>query len=278
MKILLIMLYIGFALSVRVYGQTNPVPPAVETLICIRHGEKPATGLGQLTCQGLNRALALPKVLLAKYGTPQFLFAPDPTQTITEYAGAYYYVRPLTTIEPTAIYCGLPVNTQFGYTQITELQGELQKDAYQNATIYIAWEHVLLHTFAQDMVETYGGDPTRVPAWPGNDYDIIFVIKITRNQGQESVAFTIDHEGLNNLSTDCLQMQISSASPGVRTNQFGFNITGTSNIVVVVEASTNLANPTWSPLRTNTLTGGSSYFSDPQWTNYSSRFYRLYWP
>ena len=276
MKILLVVLYIGFAASVRVQGQTNPVSPTVETLICIRHGEKPATGLGQLSCQGLNRALALPRVLLAKYGTPQFVFASDPSQMITEYAGSYNYIRPLATIEPTAIYCGLPVNTQFGFPQITELEGELQKDAYQNATIYIAWEHVLLDTFAKDMVETYGGDPTQVPAWPADDYDTIFVIKITRNQGQQSVAFTIDHEGLNNLSTDCLPKQISPASPGVRTNQFGFNIIGTSNIVVVVEASTNLANPTWSPLRTNTLTGGSSYFSDPQWTNYSSRFYRLH--
>jgi hypothetical protein len=276
MKMQLVVLYFGFAVSVRVQGQTNPVSPTVETLICIRHGEKPATGLGQLSCQGLNRALALPTVLLAKYGTPQFVFAPDPTQMITEYAGSYSYVRPLATIEPTAIYCGLPVNTQFGFPQISELEGELQKDAYQNATIYIVWEHVLLDTFASDMVETYGGDPTQVPAWPADDYDTIFVIKITRNQGQQSVAFTIDHEGLNNLSTDCLPKQISPASPGVRTNQFGFNITGTSNIVVVVEASTNLANSTWSPLRTNTLTGGSYYFSDPQWTNYSSRFYRLH--
>jgi hypothetical protein len=272
------MLYAGFAVSVRVLGQTNPVSPAVETLICIRHGEKPATGLGQLSCKGLNRALALPNVLLAKYGAPQFVFAPDPTQTITEYAGTYYYVRPLATIEPTAIYCGLPVNVQFGFPQISELEGELQKAAYQNATIYIAWEHVLLDTFAQDMVETYGGDPTQVPAWPSNDYDTIFVIKITRNKDQESVAFAVDHEELDNLSADCHQMQIRSGSPGVRTNQFGFNISGTSNIVVVVEASTNLANPTWSPVRTNTLTGGSTYFSDPQWTNYASRFYRLYRP
>ncbi len=37
------------------------------------------------------------------------------------------------------------------------------------------------------------------------------------------------------------------ASFGVRTNQFGFNVTGTSNIVVVVvvvETSADLANPT----------------------------------
>ena len=30
----------------------------------------------------------------------------------------------------------------------------------------------------------------------------------------------------------------------------------------------------WSPVATNTLTGGSSCFSDPQCTNYPARFYR----
>jgi hypothetical protein len=43
----------------------------------------------------------------------------------------------------------------------------------------------------------------------------------------------------------------------------------------VVEACTNQAHPIWSLVRTNSLTGGSSYFSDAQWTNYSARFYRL---
>jgi alpha-tubulin suppressor-like RCC1 family protein len=62
---------------------------------------------------------------------------------------------------------------------------------------------------------------------------------------------------------------------GVRTNQFGFNITGTNGLVIVVEACTNLANPTWFPLQTNTLTGDPVYFSDPVWTNYPGRFYRL---
>jgi hypothetical protein len=71
------------------------------------------------------------------------------------------------------------------------------------------------------------------------------------------------------------QVQISDGNFGVRTNQFGFNINWASGMVVVVEACTNLANPIWSPLQTNTLTGGSSYFSDPQWTNYPGRLYRL---
>lgn len=71
------------------------------------------------------------------------------------------------------------------------------------------------------------------------------------------------------------QMQTSDASFGVRTNQFGFTITGNNGLIVVVEACTNLANPTWFPVQTNTLTGGSAYFSDPLWTNHPARFYRL---
>ena len=71
------------------------------------------------------------------------------------------------------------------------------------------------------------------------------------------------------------QVRTTDASFGVRTNRFGFNITWASDMVVVVEACTDLANPTWSPVGTDTLTGGSSYFSDPQWTNYPARVYRL---
>jgi hypothetical protein len=44
---------------------------------------------------------------------------------------------------------------------------------------------------------------------------------------------------------------------------------------VVVEACTDLALPDWSPVGTNTLVEGWSYFSDPEWTNYANRFYRL---
>jgi hypothetical protein len=61
----------------------------------------------------------------------------------------------------------------------------------------------------------------------------------------------------------------------VTSNRFGFIISWATNTSVVEEACTNLANPTWSPVGTNALTGGSAYFSDPQWTNYPGRFYRL---
>jgi hypothetical protein len=61
---------------------------------------------------------------------------------------------------------------------------------------------------------------------------------------------------------------------GVQTNGFGFIISWATNVPVVVEAC-SLADPKWIPLQTNTLTGGSCYFSDPAWTNYPVRCYRL---
>ncbi|HTB85851.1 MAG TPA: leucine-rich repeat protein [Candidatus Sulfotelmatobacter sp.] len=71
------------------------------------------------------------------------------------------------------------------------------------------------------------------------------------------------------------RVQNCDAGFGVRTNQFGFNINWSSGQVVVVEAATNMVNPVWIPVATNTLTGSSSYFSDPQSTNFPGRFYRL---
>jgi len=66
-----------------------------------------------------------------------------------------------------------------------------------------------------------------------------------------------------------------SPSLGVHTNVFGFRVSWATNTQVVVEASTTLTDPTWLPVSTNTLTDGLSYFSDPDWTNYPNRFYRI---
>ena len=63
---------------------------------------------------------------------------------------------------------------------------------------------------------------------------------------------------------------------GAKTNGFGFTISWATNLSVVVEATTNLAKPVWTPLATNSLTSGTNYFSDSQWMNYPSRFYRVH--
>jgi hypothetical protein len=204
MKSLLIFLVAATLASTGVKAQTNAVESSgtnVETIVCVRHGEKPHGGRGQLNCKGLNRSLALPKVLLGKYGTPQFIFAPNPSEKVD--GAKFFYVRPLATIEPTAIRCGLPVNTEFGYLEIEGLENELNEPKYQNATVFVAWEHGLLDEFARNLVRHNGGSDKTVPSWRDDEYDMIFVFKITRENGQKKFSFTVDHEGLNGVSSDC---------------------------------------------------------------------------
>jgi len=146
----------------------------------MRHGEKPPEGLGQLDCQGLNRALALPQILKRKFGIPDYIFAPDPRQQVLDHENLYYYIRPLATIEPTAIRLGKPVNTRFGYKQIAGLQTELTDSHYYNALIFVAWEHNLLVQLARNLVESAGGNPSVVPDWSGTDFDSLYVCNVMK--------------------------------------------------------------------------------------------------
>ncbi len=70
-------------------------------------------------------------------------------------------------------------------------------------------------------------------------------------------------------------LTIVNTSFGVQNNTFGFIISWATDASVVVEACTNLSNPIWIPLQTNTLTNGSFYFSEPLQTNGSGRYYRI---
>src|SRR5882757_10939832 len=128
---------------------------ADETIVFLRHGEKPTGGYGQITCQGFNRSLALPTVLLGKFGTPDVLYAPSPAVKITDTAGSFYYVRPLATIEPLAIKLGMPVNTKYGYNAISSLQTALISTGYADATIFVAWEHLQLVKLVQNIMNAY---------------------------------------------------------------------------------------------------------------------------
>jgi hypothetical protein len=70
-------------------------------------------------------------------------------------------------------------------------------------------------------------------------------------------------------------IQTGGANFGMKTNYFRFNITGTANIPVVVEACTNLASPVWTPLTNAALTSGSFYFSEAAKANSYGRYYRI---
>ena len=74
------------------------------------------------------------------------------------------------------------------------------------------------------------------------------------------------------------QIQTAEVGFGVKTNGFGFGINWASDMTVVIDACTNLAEGVWVPVETNTLTGGSVQFRDPAFTNYPSRYYRVSMP
>lgn len=167
---------------------------AQETLIFVRHGEKPTNSSGQLTCKGLNRALALPDVLLNRYGKPDFIFAAGPKENKTGSS-----LRALSTIMPTAVRVGLPIGIQFHADDIAGLQQELLSDKYQNSRIFIAWEHKNLDKAVKNIVAARGGDANLVPKWPGSDFDSIFVVTLD----QDKVSFKQESEGLTALAETC---------------------------------------------------------------------------
>jgi hypothetical protein len=178
---------------------------AEETIVAIRHAEKPPTSLGQLTCKGLNRALALPKVLIPRYGKPDRIYAPDPAGRIGRLGNlSYSYVRPLMTIDPTAIQLEMPVNALIGFKNVGQLRKEVLAPENTNSVIYLAWEHVYLNQFAKKLLKAYGKDPSVVPDWPDGEYDRIYVFRITDVDGKKDLAFSVEAQGLtDSLSDKC---------------------------------------------------------------------------
>lgn len=74
------------------------------------------------------------------------------------------------------------------------------------------------------------------------------------------------------------QIQTGNTDFGVRSNRFGFTVTGSTNFAVRIEACTNLSQGTWTPVGTAALNSGTLSFSDPAFTNYPSRYYRVSMP
>jgi hypothetical protein len=178
---------------------------AQEMIVAIRHAEKPPTSLGQLTCKGLNRALALPKVLIPRYGKPNRIYAPDPGTRVGKLGNlSYSYVRPLMTIEPTAIQLEMPVNALIGFKNVGQLTKELLSPENTKSTIYLAWEHVYLNQFAKRLLKAYGKDPSVVPDWPNDEYDRIYIFQIREVGKKIELTFEVEQQQLtDSLSNTC---------------------------------------------------------------------------
>ncbi|MCF5826963.1 hypothetical protein, partial [Pseudomonas syringae] len=177
-----------------------------QTLVFLRHAEKPAMGLGQLNCQGLNRAIELSEVLPRKFGKADYIFAANPSRHVEEGEGdlSYSYVRPLMTVGPSAIKLGLPVNIDFGANDTGDLADELMQDKYHNAIIYTAWSHGYLPELINKVAEEASGKAVNlVDDWTNDDFDSVVVVTLKWVDGKATLDYKSHRQDLNNGAETC---------------------------------------------------------------------------
>lgn len=204
MKRLLLLMFCFLSLGTSAYSQKLTDTPDVETIVFFRHAEKPFWDMGQLICQGLNRSLALPDVLVNRYGKPQIIFAPK-----SYWDGYFYYVRGYVTVAPTAIQYQVPINNDFYYHDIKELATALLIPAYRHSVIFVGWEHVNIVLAAQEILRRFGANWRAVPSWSRMDYDSIYVVTV--DWSRIKVTFNHEYQYLEGQSEICPSVQPNNA-------------------------------------------------------------------
>lgn len=177
-----------------------------QTLVFLRHAEKPEGGLGQLNCQGLNRAIDLSTLLPEKFGKADYVFAANPTRNVEEgeLDNSYSYIRPLMTISPAAIKLGLPVNIEFSANDTSDLARELLADKYHNSTIYTAWSHGYLPELINKVAGKAVGEAQEITDdWSGDDFDSLYVLTLTWHNGKASLQSHSYKQGLDHGKESC---------------------------------------------------------------------------
>lgn len=186
-------------------SRAQPVD-GIQTLVFLRHAEKPAGGLGQLNCQGLNRAIDLATLLPEKFGKANYVFAANPTRNVEEgeLDNSYSYIRPLMTISPSAIKLGLPVNIEYSANDTSDLADELLHDRYHNSIIYTAWSHGYLPELINKVArEAVGEKRTITDDWASNDFDSLYVLTLTWHNGKATLDSQTYKQGLDNGEVNC---------------------------------------------------------------------------
>ncbi|OOV89905.1 MULTISPECIES: histidine phosphatase family protein [unclassified Pseudomonas] len=201
-----LLLVSGLLLSLE-SGESRAQPAdGTQTLVFLRHAEKPAGGLGQLNCQGLNRAIDLASLLPEKFGKADYVFAANPTRNVEEgeFDNSYSYIRPLMTISPSAIKLGLPVNIEFSANDTSALADELLEDRYHNSIIYTAWSHGYLPELINKVAQEAVGDKrTITDDWASNDFDTLYVLTLTWHNGKATLLSRNYKQGLDNGQESC---------------------------------------------------------------------------
>ena len=157
-------------------------------VVMIRHGEK-NDATGNLSCQGLHRALMLPAVLNAKFPKPAAIYVPSLNdKKITGHA------RMFQTITPFAVQDSLAINTTFAVNKDSAVAKEVMT---KKGVILLVWEHGNIPGIAKAL-----GVATPDLQWGNSDFDSIWIVTYSKdNKGKWVATLTKDTEGLNPPAT-----------------------------------------------------------------------------
>ena len=174
-------LFLLITLSLHSFSQ---LPDSViRRIVIVRHGEKPKTG-DNLTCQGLNRALALPDTLHKRFGKPDHSYVPT-IKTGSSTSSA----RMFQTITPYAVRYGLAVNTNYPESDTVKFAKHLKT---KKGLILVVWEHTNIPGIARNL-GVKNPDP-----WVGTDFDSIWIIDFVQNKKTKAITiyYSTQQEGI----------------------------------------------------------------------------------
>ena len=165
---------------------------AQDTIVIIRHGEKPAEG-DNLCPKGQSRALALPPVLSSKFSIPLYTYVP----TIGTGSAKTTHIRMMETVAPFAIQYNLQVGSEYGESDISGITGKIKEKLghkQKHGIILLVWEHKNI-----PLIATALGVKGNL-SWPKCDFDSIWIIT---KAFTSSATLTVTKEGLNGVSGTC---------------------------------------------------------------------------
>ena len=139
------------------YGQSRSLK-----VVIIRHGEKPDTG-DNLSCQGFNRSLQIPKSLDGQFKTvASFVYVPKIKTGVHTSS-----VRMFQTVTPYVVKHNLAVNSSFKETDHKKVATDVLT---RSGMVLLVWEHGNIPGVAKAL------GVHKPPTWNGKDFDSIWVI------------------------------------------------------------------------------------------------------
>ena len=155
-------------------------------VMIIRHGEKPAdnsNGGDNLSCQGQNRALQLPVVLIKKMGKPDYTYVPA-----LKLDKNTAHSRMFQTVTPFAVKYNLSINSKY---QADDFAGAAKSVLKKNGTVLMVWSHSEM----PDLASALGVD--NPPKWKGADFDSMWIVTYAKGKAE----LTLEQEGLSPSET-----------------------------------------------------------------------------